>query len=171
METTYILTAEMDGESFAWLDDIRGEHFPPERNFISAHLTLFHRLSGAQIVQLRSLEMPRAPLVVHFDRVALLGFGVSLHIQSAELARLRNGLQFGMGGKFSPQDRQAWKPHVTVQNKVSVEKARALHRLLQEGFRERAGTATGLLIWQYLGGPWELSERILFGWPTTGQAG
>src|SRR3954452_6981209 len=113
METTYILTAEMDGESFAWLDDIRGEHFPPERNFISAHLTLFHRLSGPQIVQLRYVALPHTGPVVHFDRVALLGFGFSLHIQSAQLARLRSGRQFGMGGKFSPQARQDWKPHVT----------------------------------------------------------
>jgi DNA polymerase-4 len=71
VETTYILTAEMDGESFAWLDSLRGEHFPPERNFLSAHLTLFHRLSAAQVAQLRSLEMPRGPVMLHFDRVAL----------------------------------------------------------------------------------------------------
>jgi hypothetical protein len=75
METTYILTAEMNGESFAWLDGLRREHFPPERNFLSAHLTLFHRLSAAQVAKLGSLEMPRAPVVLHFDHVALLGFG------------------------------------------------------------------------------------------------
>jgi hypothetical protein len=68
-----------------------------------------------------------------------------------------------MGGEFSRQDSQSWKPHVTVQNKVPVERARELHRLLQEGFRERAGAATGLLIWRYLGGPWELSEPEVFG--------
>jgi 2'-5' RNA ligase superfamily len=163
VETTYILTAEMDGESFAWLDSLRREHFPPERNFLSAHLTLFHRLSAAQVAQLRSLEMPRGPVMLHFDRVALLGFGVSLHVQSAELERLRNELRVGMGGEFSRQDSQSWKPHVTLQKKVPVERARELHGLLQEGFRDRAGASTGLLIWRYLGGPWELSERMVFG--------
>jgi len=44
METTYILTAEMDDDSFAWLAGLRRRHFPPERNFLPAHLTLFHRL-------------------------------------------------------------------------------------------------------------------------------
>jgi hypothetical protein len=34
-------------------------------------LTLFHRLSAAQVAQLRSLEMPRGPVMLHFDRVAL----------------------------------------------------------------------------------------------------
>src|SRR5580692_5809899 len=121
MSTTYIVTAELDSESFVWLDGLRREHFPPERNFLSAHLTLFHRLSAAQIAQLRSLEMPRAPLVLRFDRVDLLGFGVSLRVQSPELVRLRNGLHSGMGGEFSRQDSHFWRPHVTVQNKVSAE--------------------------------------------------
>jgi hypothetical protein len=38
METTYILTAETDPESFAWLDGLRQQHFPPEGNLLSAHL-------------------------------------------------------------------------------------------------------------------------------------
>lgn len=32
---TYILTAELDPESFAWLDALRREHFLPERNLTS----------------------------------------------------------------------------------------------------------------------------------------
>ena len=53
METTYVLTAEMDALSFAWLDALRREYFPEERNFLSAHLTLFHKLSSAQIACVR----------------------------------------------------------------------------------------------------------------------
>ena len=48
VETTYILTAEMDPESYAWLDRLRQQHFPLERNLLPAHLTMFHRLSSAQ---------------------------------------------------------------------------------------------------------------------------
>jgi hypothetical protein len=32
---TYILTAELDPESFTWLDGLRREHFLPERNLTS----------------------------------------------------------------------------------------------------------------------------------------
>ncbi|MBR0968671.1 2'-5' RNA ligase family protein [Bradyrhizobium diazoefficiens] len=162
MEPTFILTAEMDGESFAWLDALRRRHFPPERNMLPAHLTMFHRLSPAQLAALRSLDMPRSPVPLCFDRVVFLGFGVALHVQSDELERLRKGARASLG-ELSRQDSQPWRPHVTIQNKAPAETARHLHQTLQDGFTERAGAATGLLIWEYLGGPWRLAERIAFG--------
>jgi 2'-5' RNA ligase superfamily len=162
MEKIYILTAEMDEESFVWLDGLRREHFPSERNLLQAHLTLFHRLSVAQVDGSSLPKMPSAPLALRFDRLAFLGFGVALHVQSGELERLRNEIRNAAGGEFSRQDSQPWKPHVTIQNKVSAESARKLHRLLQEQFSERVGAATGLLVWEYLGGPWKLQKRIAF---------
>jgi len=162
MDTTFILTAEMDETSFAWLDGLRREHFPPDRNFLSAHLTLFHRLSPAQVARLRLIERPCAPVELRFDRVVFLGFGVALRVRSAELEQLRNKIRTMIGGEFSRQDTQTWMPHVTVQNKVTAESARQLHHALARGFSERVGAATGLLIWQYLGGPWTLADRIAF---------
>lgn len=52
MKAIFILTAELDADSFDWLDRLRRDHFPPERNLLRAHLTLFHRLSCEQIVHL-----------------------------------------------------------------------------------------------------------------------
>ena len=51
---------------------------------------------------------------------------------------------------------------MTVQNNVSAETGRKLYRILEANFTERAGAATGLLVWEYLGCPWRLSERIAF---------
>jgi len=160
MEPIYILTAEMDDDSFAWLNGLRQAHFPVERNFLPAHLTLFHRLSPAQIARLRSIEAPRTPVELCFDRIVFLGFGVAIRARSADLERLRNTAQAAIGGELSRQDRQTWKPHVTVQNKVPAETARKLQRMLEDEFAERTGVATGLLVWEYLGGPWTLAERI-----------
>src|ERR1700761_4579300 len=126
METTYILTAEIDEGSFAWLDGLRRRHFPPERNFLPAHLTLFHRLSLAQAAGPRLLELPREPLALHFDGILFLGFGVALRARSAELEQLRSDARSKMGGEFSRQDSQPWKPHVTIQNKASSQAAREL---------------------------------------------
>jgi len=162
METTYILTAELDDNSFAWLDGLRREHFPPKRNFLPAHLTLFHRLSLTQVASLRFLEVPSTPIPLHFDQVIFLGFGVAFRVQSADLERLRDAIQTTIGGEFSRQDRQPWKPHVTIHNKESAETARALHRKLQIGFTQRAATVTGLRVWEYLQGPWRLAQRIAF---------
>ena len=162
METTYILTAEMDDDSFAWLDGLRREHFPPDRNFLSAHLTLFHRLSPAQVERLRLVQTPCAPIELRFDRIVFLGFGVALGVRSAELKQLRNKARAEMGGEFSRQDSQPWMPHVTVQNKATAESARQLQYSLEQGFSKRIGAATGLLVWEYLGGPWKLADRIAF---------
>ena len=42
----FVLTLEMDGESFAALDALRRRYYTPERNLVPAHVTLFHRLPG-----------------------------------------------------------------------------------------------------------------------------
>lgn len=163
METTYILTAEMDGDTFAWLDELRRQHFPPERNFLSAHLTLFHRLSSRQVDCLRSLEMPSGAVELRIDQVIFLGFGVAMRVRSPGLERLRKEAVARMGDELSRQDLQPWRPHVTIQNKATADSARRLFRMLEEGFSDRAGTSTALLVWEYLGGPWKLAERIGFG--------
>ena len=71
----HILTADLDDASFDLLDVLRRAHFPPERNFLSAHLTLFHRLSPAQIADLRSVEVPRNPIAVRFTAADVVRFG------------------------------------------------------------------------------------------------
>ena len=62
MDRTFILTAELDGASFDWLDELRRAHFPPERNLLPAHLTLFHRLSPAQSGRLCDAALPATPI-------------------------------------------------------------------------------------------------------------
>lgn len=162
---TYILTAELDAESFAWLDGLRRQHFPLERNLLSAHLTLFHRLSAGQVACLQDLAIPTQSIALNFDAPILLGFGVALRVVSPELEQIRREAQAVMAGEFSRQDSQRWKPHVTVQNKVPADIARKLHRDLSDGFLARHGFATGLLVWEYLGGPWKQVARMAFGRP------
>lgn len=159
-ETTYILTAELDPETFAWLDSLRRRHFPPERNLIPAHLTMFHRLSSAQKGHLDGFSLARGSLPVLFDAPILLGFGVAIMVRSPQLLRLRADARQMMGGEYSRQDSHCWRPHVTIQNKVSAETAKALHATLNDAFEPRAGAVAGLLMWQYLGGPWKLARRL-----------
>ena len=163
--TVFILTSEMDPDSFAWLDGLRREHFPPERNLLPAHITFFHRLASSQVARLQHFESPAAPLTIRFDAPVLLGAGVAVRIASPELEQLRHAIKVAVGGDFSRQDEQHWKPHVTIQNKTSSETARVLHRSLEAEYTARTGAATGLLIWEYLGGPWTLVKRIGFGAP------
>lgn len=39
-----IVTARLDGVSQRYFDELRQQHFPSERNYLSAHLTIFHAL-------------------------------------------------------------------------------------------------------------------------------
>ena len=163
MAPTFILTAELDPASFAWLDGLRRDHFPPERNQLPAHLTLFHRLSLAQTARLSGLPIPAGAVPILCDGLLLLGFGVAIRITSPGLIQLRATAREIMSGEFSRQDSQTWRPHVTVQNKATADSAQRLHRDLASGFAVRAGAVTGLLVWGYLGGPWKLVERVPFG--------
>ena len=38
----FIVTAELPADLLAWSDALRRAHFPPERNWLKAHVTLFH---------------------------------------------------------------------------------------------------------------------------------
>lgn len=70
--STYILTAELDAENFFWLDDLRRKHFPPERNLLCAHLTMFHQLSPLHIERLAGVSLPSSPIKIAFSGVTFL---------------------------------------------------------------------------------------------------
>ncbi len=33
---------------------------------------------------------------------------------------------------------------------------------MENGFEQSAGAVTGLLLWEYLGGPWRMARRLSF---------
>ena len=162
-ETVQILTARMDADSFAWCDALRRAHFPADRNVLSAHLTMFHRLSPRQVAALRAVPLPAAPLAITFDHVRFLGAGNALGVVAPDLLRLREHIKAVIGGDIARQDAQRWMPHVTVQNKVTPSAARTLHAVLVDGHAPRAGTIDALQVWDYLGGPWRLAQTLPFG--------
>ena len=49
-----IVTAEL-GTDFGWLEDLRQRHFPPERNQLRAHLTMFHAIPPSAEAELRRI--------------------------------------------------------------------------------------------------------------------
>jgi 2'-5' RNA ligase len=162
-----ILTLQMDERSRERFDSLRELHFPPERNYLRAHLTLFHMLPGEREAEisadLREICHGREPLTMTATNLLFLGRGVAYQLSSPELVALRREL----AGRWEPwlgaQDRQGFKPHVTVQNKVSPERARALREELQQSFSPFEVGGVGLSLWRYLGGPWEPVGTHLFG--------
>ena len=156
-----IVTAELDPVSFAWLDELRRRHFPADRNFLTAHLTMFHQVSPADAEMVGRLGLPQAPLPARFTGVRFLGRGVAVDVACAPLIELRETMRRHLK-KVSAQDSQPWRPHVTVQNKVAPSVARQLHGELSNGFQARDGHIMGIMLWDYLGGPWSLLQRLSF---------
>ena len=158
MAGALIVTAELGHEDQAWLDRLRRAHFPPERNHLAAHLTMFHALPPSAETETRrrlaetvTVSPPPAWIAGLMD----LGGGVAFRIVSEELDAIRDDLAAMFEGLLSAQDAQGWRPHVTIQNKVAAKVARALLAELERGFEPRPLAIRGLGLHRYLGGPWE----------------
>lgn len=162
-----ILTLAFDAQTFARFDGLRRRHFPPERNLISAHATLFHHLPGADeagiVETVAALVRTEPPPEVAVTGLRFTGRGVAYVLACEALTGLRARLAGLFRDRLTAQDRQGWRPHVTVQNKVDPATARALHAALAAEFAPFRFTAPGLLLWRYLGGPWEERARVPFG--------
>ncbi|WP_159995766.1 2'-5' RNA ligase family protein [Roseomonas sp. 18066] len=158
-----ILTLTLDPASFARLDALRRAHFPPERNQLPAHLTLFHALPGEALAEIRAnlavLASGTPPMALRFAGLRSLGRGTAVVVESPALAALRGMLVGAWHSRLTPQDRQGFRPHVTIQNFVTPDAARDL---VAEGLQAFEGQGTGMGLWHYRGGPWEAVEEFEF---------
>ena len=161
-----IVTALMGAEDFAWANGLRQRYFPPERNYLDAHVTLFHHLPPAcarEIAQaLAAMAADYPPPVARLSEVMHLGKGVAYRIDSPELLAMRDELADRFRGLLTPQDQARPRLHVTVQNKVTPKESKALHAELSAGFEPRPFAITGLASFYYRGGPWEAIGRYSF---------
>ena len=166
MTAPIIITAEMGKADQAWANGLRRTHFPVERNFLDAHITLFHHLPPGHLAEIKSRlsalakECP-APVATLSD-VMMLGRGVAYRVESPELLDIRDELASEFQGLLIPQDQARPRLHITVQNKVEPAIAKALHAALVQDFRPRPLAITGLGAHYYRGGPWDLIGRWSF---------
>lgn len=165
MSGALIVTAELAPADFAWLDRLRTAHFPPERNRLPAHLTMFHALPPSAEEEVRrqlALHAAAPPPRALLDALYSLGEGVAFRVRSDALHAIRDSVAEHFHGSLSAQDDCGWRPHVTVQNKVSGKEARALLAALTVEFEPRPLGVAGLALHRYLGGPWEALARYPF---------
>ena len=161
-----IVSARFMPAEQAWLDALRAAHFPPERNHLAAHLTLFHHLPPSLAAELKhrldlATRQPPPPATV--TGLRNLGRGTALAIEAPVLAAIRAALAEAFAGFLTPQDQAGWRPHVTLQNKVTPDAARTLRETLAPDFaRPRALHVAALCAWWYRGGPWEPLSRHPF---------
>lgn len=162
----FILTLQLDDESFDTFADLRQQHFPRERNYLAAHLTLFHALPAHAETQIRvdldALSAATPPLGLRFPSLRFLGKGVAIEVEAPALVKLRRELSDKWRPLLGAQDARIIQPHITIQNKVTPEKARALFDELSANWRVFDGRGEGLQLWRYKGGPWEAAGEWEF---------
>lgn len=164
-----IMTALMGKQDFAWADSLRKRHYPPDRNQLPAHITLFHHLppraydeiKSAVVALTGSLPKPEANLagLIH------LGRGVAYQLHAPDLLALRMELADRFAGLLVAQDQQIPRLHITVQNKVIPGEAQRLFNELWAKFEPRPFAIHGIGLHYYVDGPWQ----DIGSWPFRGR--
>lgn len=75
---------------------------------------------------------------------------------------VREQLADRWGSWLTRQDQQGYRPHVTIQNKVAKDEARSLYEALSPEWQPLTGSALGLELWRYAGGPWAFAGSFGF---------
>ena len=160
------LVATLVISSFAqnYFNELRKQHFPVERNYLDAHLTLFHALPDEPwiIEDLKELAKDQKTFDAMAQAIISLGNGTAFQIISPELPILHLKLQQKWINFLTSQDRQKRRFHVTIQNKVEPQDAKNLKREMDKDFKPFSFTIHGIQLWRYLDGPWEFKSRFDF---------
>jgi hypothetical protein len=160
-----IVTADLPEALQSRADQLRRLHYPPERNVLAAHLTLFHALPPSVEDELRdalAAEARAKPIPARLEGVMSLGRGTALRITSPAMIELRERLARRFHGLLGLQDAQVPRLHVTIQNKVSPHEAKVLMKRLIPEIEALDFAFTGLALHRYVGGPWETLKRWSF---------
>ena len=160
------MTLVLDDAATARFDAERRELFPAGRTAVGAHVTLFHAVPGARLGSVRddvARVARRAPFPVRVAEVVALGRGAAYRLEAEPLTDLHRTLQRSWWDDLTPQDRQGFRGHVTVQNKVDADTADRTVQRLRATFVAYDVLATGLAVWRYVGGPWEPEATFPFG--------
>ncbi len=169
-----ILTAWVREADMYPFHRMRQRFFPGHRNFLSAHVTLFHHLRPG--VRDRAIGLarerdwpselnltPAGELEVGVQGVFQMGKGTAYRLELEPLAQLRRPFSETFRDELTEQDARPWKrPHVTVQNKVDGATAKRLTRHLSSRFRPCTIRVKGLSFYRYDYGPWTLLEHVPF---------
>lgn len=165
-ERPLILTAQLPKDMHRWATALRTKHFPPERNYLEAHVTLFHALPK-QCEQeacdlLKSIVAELAPPDARLIGLMSLGGGTALKLESPAILRIRDQIADHFHGMLTNQDQHRPRLHVTIQNKVTSKDAKALQVELASHIEPRDFNFRGLALYHYLGGPWSLAKEFSF---------
>ncbi len=162
----FIVTALLPPDVFNWADALRRAHFPPERNHLSAHVTLFHAFAPSLRDELRpllaGLAAAHAAPQCRIAGLMPLGTGTAIALESPGMLALREAIAEHFHGALTAQDSHAPRLHITIQNKVTPQTAKGLQNSLAGTLPDRRFAFAGFGLHIYRDGPWEAAGSWKF---------
>jgi hypothetical protein len=165
MGAPLLVTAELPPDMFAWADGLRRSHYPPERNRLGAHVTLFHGLPPSAEPEVRRLlgELAlRSPPHARITGLMNLGRGTALAVDSPGMVALHAEIAEVLHGLIQQKDVRPLRLHITIQNKVSRAAARALKAELAPQVPARAFRFRGFGLSQWRDELWRMAQLYPF---------
>ncbi len=155
----FIVTAELPRDVLSWADGLRRAHFPPERNHLAAHVTLFHALAPSLRAELPAvlsrIAAAAPPPEVELTGLMDLGRGTALALASPAMLAIRAEIAEHFHGMLTAQDQPEPRLHITIQNKVTPAAARTLQAELAPTLLPRRFRFTGLGLHRYCNPHWD----------------
>lgn len=166
----FILTAVLPPDIQGWAEGLRRAHYPPEKNHLHAHVTLFHAFAPSLMAELQRY-LPRVVAEFAAPQGAVkgvmdLGKGTAIALDAPQLLTLRAIIAEHFHGSLTAQDLYEPRPHITIQNKVTKAEARALQATLAPVLAPWVAKGRfafpALDLYIYRGGPWEKVKSFAF---------
>jgi hypothetical protein len=128
------------------MEGLRRAHYPPDRNHVPAHFTLFHALppsAQAEVQRLVARVCAATRLRQRSLRVGDLGTGTAVAVRSPALEAVHADLA---GAPWPARAGRPGRPrfHITIQNKVTRPEARALQAALAGRFESQTFAFAGI---------------------------
>lgn len=152
-----LITAELPGDVLAWADGLRRMHYPPDRNRLRAHVTLFHALppsAEGEVRRLLSDLVKGKPPEARISGIMNLGRGTALDVDSPGMVQFHSLMAERLHGLLSAQDDRRLRLHITVQNKVEPAAAKALQAELAQSLERQKFSFRGFGLYAWEGGLW-----------------
>lgn len=127
---------------------------------------MFHSFAPSLLEELRDF-LPQivrefAPPEARISGLMDLHTGTAIALESPELLNLRALIAEHFHGSLTAQDLYEPRPHITIQNKVGKNEARALQARLAPTIEAKRFAFPALELHLYQGGPWDRIKRCNF---------
>ena len=163
MPNNLIVTLKIEANRQVFFEEKRKFYYPNYCNFVPAHLTYFHAAPNNELF-LNSLKAVADIQQILMETECILPFnnGMAYAAKNDYLQRLHAVLQQNFIKDFSGKDRKIWKPHITIQNKVTTYKAKKNYQELSANFEPFTFKAEGFNVYEYANKKWVFKFFIPF---------